>query len=426
MTSKILALACVFVWASAADARGAAPVLDDLLREAEENNPQLRAAAARTEAAGHVPSRTAASPDPEIGLTYLNDGLSQFTLGESEFAYLGLTWSQEHPYPGKLKRAEAVALADVGVAAAVQRRVRLDVRAGVVQAYAELYRIDQAAAILRETGVIVETLARSARSRYEVGAGIQESVLKAETEVLRLQAESARLEEDRAVGLARLAALLGRRGSMTLAGIDSLPEVRIPADAESVETEAAGSAAPMEASRAAVLRLESALAAARFASKPDLRWMAGYQYRGDLDPMVMGSIAFRLPVYRDRKQRQEVNETQAQLNAAQHDLAETEVTVRADARAAWARARRADRLVELYEKGVVVQARAAVASAQASYGVGRIEFLDLLNDLTVLLTARLEATNQAAERMQAAAALEALTGRTLIDAGPPAGGGEPS
>jgi cobalt-zinc-cadmium efflux system outer membrane protein len=102
------------------------------------------------------------------------------------------------------------------------------------------------------------------------------------------------------------------------------------------------------------------------------------------------------------------------------------VRVRAAPRPAGPRPRRADRLVELYEKGVVVQARAAVASAQASYGVGRIEFLDLLNDLTVLLTARLEATNQAAERMQAAAALEALTGRTLIDAGPPAGGGEPS
>jgi len=75
--------------------------------------------------------------------------------------------------------------------------------------------------------------------------------------------------------------------------------------------------------------------------------------------------------------------------------------------------------VELYEKGVVVQARAAVASAQASYGVGRIGFLDLLNDLTVLLAAHLEAAAQAAERMQAAAVLEALTGRTLIEAGAP-------
>jgi len=424
MSSKLLVLACVTLPCLAAAPPPEpqvmpAAALADLLREAEGNNPELQAAAARKEAAGHAPSRAAAAPDPEIGLTYLNDGTSQFTLGESEFAYLGLTWSQEHPYPGKLRRAGEVAEAEVGVAAATLRRATLDVRAGVEQAYAELFRIDQAESSLRETSAILETLARAARSRYEVGDGIQENVLKADTEVLRLQAESARLEEDRAVVLARLGALLGRRGGMSMPRIDSLPKVRLPADAEAVEEEAAAASAAMESSRAAVLRLESALAAAQFASKPDLRWSAGYQYRGDLDPMVMGSIAFRLPVYRDRKQQQEVIETQAQLNAARHDLAETEVRTRADVRAAWARARRADRLVELYEKGVVVQARAAVASAQASYGVGRIGFLDLLNDLTVLLAARLEAATQAAERMQAAAVLEALTGRTLIEAGAP-------
>src|SRR5262249_14701946 len=132
MTSKILALACFALPCMAvasppapaapptppASAASPAPPLADLLREAEENNPELGAAAAGAEAASHVPGRAATAPDPEIGLTYLNDGISQFTLGDSEFTYVGLTWSQEHPYPGKLKRAEAVAEAEVGVAAA--------------------------------------------------------------------------------------------------------------------------------------------------------------------------------------------------------------------------------------------------------------------------------------------------------------------
>ena len=261
MSSKLLVLACATLpWLAAAPPPEPqvkpAAALADLLREAEGNNPELRAAAARKEAAGHVPSRAAAPPDPEIGLTYLNDGTSQFTLGESEFAYLGLTWSQEHPYPGKLRRAGEVAEAEVGVAAATLRRATLDVRAGVEQAYAELFRIDQAESSLRETSAILETLARAARRRYEVGDGIQENVLKADTEVLRLQAESARLEEDRAVVLARLGALLGRRGGMSMPRIDSLPEVRLPADAEAVEEEAAAASAAMESSRAAVLRLE--------------------------------------------------------------------------------------------------------------------------------------------------------------------------
>src|SRR5262245_6387055 len=99
--------------------------LADLLREAEESNPAVRAAEARLEAARRVPIRTEAPPDPEVGLTYVNDGVSSFTLGESEFASLGLTWSQELPYPGKRKRAGAVAEADVDLAAAEFRRTRL-------------------------------------------------------------------------------------------------------------------------------------------------------------------------------------------------------------------------------------------------------------------------------------------------------------
>src|SRR5262249_51108123 len=100
------------------------PTLADLLREADENNPAVRAAAARVEAARSLPTRAEAAPDPEVGLTYINDGTSSFTLGESEFSSLGLTWSQEHPYPGKLKRAGAVAGADVDLAAARERRGR--------------------------------------------------------------------------------------------------------------------------------------------------------------------------------------------------------------------------------------------------------------------------------------------------------------
>ena len=392
----------------------ATSTLADLLREAEESNPAVRSAEARLEAARRVPIRTEAPPDPEIGLTYVNDGVSSFTLGESEFASLGLTWSQELPSRAKRKRAGAVAEADVDLAAAELRRTRLDVRAAVVQACAELYRLDQAASILRETSAILKTLASAARSRYEVGSGVQENVLKAETEVLRLEAENARLEEDRTAVLARLAALLGRQGNMMMAAIGDLPDVQVPADVDDIESEAAAASAAAEASRAGVRRGETAVEAARFESKPELRWSAGYQYRGDLDPMVMGMIGFRLPIYHDRKQVEEVVEAEARLSAARHDLAETELKTRADARAIWARAKRADRLVELYEKGVIVQARAALASAQASYGVGRIEFLDLLNDLTVLLMARLEAAAQASERMQAMAALEAVTGRDLI------------
>ena len=393
------------------------PGLSDLLREAEANNPGLLAAGSRLDAARHVPQRMAAPIDPEIALTYVNDGVSSLTLGESEFANLGLTWSQEVRYPGKRQRAGAVAETGIEHAAAELRRVRLDLRAAVERAYAELYRIDRSSAILNETATVLDALARAARSRYEVGAGIQENVLKAETEVLKLEADTARLEQDRVAVVAEMTALLGRAGAAPIGRVTDLPPLEIPADEAALDAAATEASAAVASARAAVRLGEAAVASARYESKPDMRWSAGYQYRGDLEPMVMGMIGFRLPIHRDSKQLQETLEAEENLTAARRSLSDVELKTKAEARSFWARARRADRLVELYEKGIIVQARAAVASAQASYAVGRIDFLDLLNDLTVLHGARVEAVTQAAERMQAVASLETLTGQALIHAG---------
>src|SRR5262245_54549533 len=62
-----------------------APSLAELQREALERSPAVRAAAARLQGARRAPGRLDVPPDPEISLTYLNDGVSSFTLGESEF-----------------------------------------------------------------------------------------------------------------------------------------------------------------------------------------------------------------------------------------------------------------------------------------------------------------------------------------------------
>src|SRR5207249_3323483 len=151
----------------------AAPAdLQALLREAEANSPRIRAAEARLEAARHVPSQAQAPPDPQASIAYTNVGLSRFTLGEDDFAFLSLTWTQEMPYSGKRRKAEEVANAGAEIAASDLRRIRLETLAAVKSAYADLYRLDRTAAILEETRSNLESFSEAARRRYEVGQGI--------------------------------------------------------------------------------------------------------------------------------------------------------------------------------------------------------------------------------------------------------------
>ena len=400
-------------WAQEA---GALPTADlaAFLREAETNSPAIRAAAARLSSAQSAPSQASALPDPEVSVAYLNDGVSSFTLGESEFSTLSFTWWQEVPYPGKRGQREEVAAHEAEGASSDLARVRLEVLAAVKAAYADLYRFDQTTLVLTETKNVLEAFAEAARLRYEVGEGIQESVLKAQTEILRMEADLARVAQDRRGAEVRLNAAAGRVTDTPIGPASLLPEAELPLDAEDLADRAVARSPAIATLRAAVLREEAAVRLARLDLKPDFLWSASYQNRGGLDPMVMGSFGLRLPIFREGKQRQALVQSEANLLAVGHEQAELQIQVRASVRELIARFSRADRLRTLFGEGVIPQARSALQSAQSAYGVGRLGFLDLLNDLTVVLNARIELVSQEADRLQALAALEPLVVEELI------------
>src|ERR1700719_4756052 len=79
--------------------------LSELLREAEQNNPQIEAARQGWQAAKQVPTQVSTLPDPQFNLQQVNVGSPRPFAGytNSDFAYLGLAVSQDIPYPGKLR-----------------------------------------------------------------------------------------------------------------------------------------------------------------------------------------------------------------------------------------------------------------------------------------------------------------------------------
>ena len=395
---------------------GAAADLGTLIEEALANNPALKAVAARLQAARSLPSQAQAPPDPEVSLSYLNDGVSEFTLGESEFSTLSLTWTQEVPYPGKLRGAGDVATQEIERASRELDGARLEVASTVKSAYADLYRLDRTSAILEETKAILDSLAQAARRRYEVGQGIQENVLKAQTEILRVEAELLRVAQDRRVAEARLNAAVGRSAGIPIGLAMTLPEGALPPNPEALADIAVDASPEIASLAAAVRRQEAGVHLARLELKPDFIWSASYQNRGGLDPMVAAMFGVRLPLHRERKQSQALLQADSELLAARHELSNRQLQTRASVTELVSRVEIAERLVLLYEHGVIPQARGALESAQASYGVGRIAFLDLLNDLTVLLDARIELASQESDRLQSLAALEPLVALELVRA----------
>jgi outer membrane protein TolC len=81
----------------------------------------------------------------------------------------------------------------------------------------------------------------------------------------------------------------------------------------------------------------------------------------------------------------------------------------------YASAERARRLGELYEGTILPQAYTTVAAALASYRVGAVDFMTLLDDQMTVNRYRQDFYALVAQRGQALAELEMLLGRPLFN-----------
>lgn len=349
-------------------------------------------------------------------VSYTNDGLDRFTLGDSVMANLSVEWRQDVPYAGKRGRAAAVANAEATVRRSDLEATTLAVLEEVKETYADLVRIDASRTIVSDGRKLLQSYVETARARYESGAGVLESVLRAQTEISRLDVALSALGRERTTSEARLAVLLGRRSSGGF-GPATEPWVAADADADAL-AEAAVTRAPEVATRAAAVdRDVKRVDLAKRNLKPDFFWTAAYRNRGGIDPLVTGGVGLRLPLYRGRKQERAVAQAESELSASKADAEAAAVEAAAAVHDLAGRAADARRRLLLYREGVVPQAHSALDAAATAYAAGHVDFATLIDDFLELLDAQRSVETARADEAAALARLESLTGATLLTAG---------
>jgi len=405
--------ACTCALVVRADDR--APVdLPALLAELERASPQLAALSARAEAAEIRSSERDALPDPTLSASYTNDGLTDFTLGSSEFTNLTVGWEQE--VPARSVRASAVAVehAQAAVLAASRATAGARLRARVITLFAELWRLDRTKALLAESRGLLTAAAEAAGARYESGEGIQEGLIRARIAVRRLDVESEEIALERRMAELALGEAVGRADDPAFGPTGVLPDVAGPIDAEGLTAAATASSPEVREFASRERAAEIALDDARVQVKPTYSWVAAYQFRGGLDPMVMGGFSVKLPVWKDRKQEREIAASENERTAAVREREETELRAGAGTRGLAAETASIDLRLRLYRETIVPQSLTAFESANAAFASGRAEMFLVLDDLDRLTRARKDELTLAARRVEAIASLEAMTGTTLL------------
>ena len=388
--------------------------LADALLLARRANPTLAAARAAAVAAAARIGPAGAWPDPELQLGLMNRMAGDFGSTADPMTMNQLQVMQMLPWPGKLGHARAAArhiAAAQGAGVGEQERM---LAARVQMAYYDVAYADRALSVMRRTLELLRNFRDVATQMYATGSGAQQDALRAQVEVARMSEEFTRMEQDRLAGGLRLNALLGRAATSTVGALelpdssaDTLPSVdTLIAWAESRRP-------ALAAGRERVAAAETSLAGARLEILPDLRLGFAYQQRPAFPAMVSVMVGVNVPLFAGARQLAARREMAAMRDMSQAELLDLRNETSAQVVELRARAEQDRNLARLYRTSVLPQARASVDAALAGYRVGRVTFMQLIDDQMTVNRYETESYRLAADYQQALGELEALVGRAV-------------
>jgi len=395
--------------ASAEQSKAPEPLqLDRLIEIALEENQQLAALRSKTAAERAKVPQARALPDPMAAIGF--DNLLHPDHG------IMLEVRQMVPWPGKLRlMTEAAALsADRAVTEYTEKAY--EVVADVKKAYYDLYFLEKSIEIALTNKDLLADFVKIAETKYSVGAGIQQDVLRAQVAQSRILDDLLMLRQQQAAVRARLNALLNRPPDAPLGPASALKQNKVKLDQRALEEIALERRAMLRGMRLMIAESGKMRALAKRELKPDYELRLGVAPQGDMETggtAMTGMVMVQVPLYRRKKQDKAIEQRGAELRSAQSEYEAQKTMVFSMIKDTLAMLEANDRSAELYHTGIIPQAQLALESARAGYQVNKVDFLALLDSQMSLYDAYREYYRAVTEHEKAVAELERTIGEPL-------------
>ncbi len=395
--------------------------LQKLVQEALKNNPGLQARSSMVKAReARVPSQ-GALPDPMITFGLMNLPLNTFVFDQEPMTGKQLAFSQAIPFPGKLGLKEKMAEQDARLARFQFEDVRLKLIFQVKQAYFDLNYIDRALEVTQKNQEILQNFIEVAQTKYSVGKGIQQDVLKAQVEFAKFYDKIITLKDKREGINARLNALLNRSANTPFPDTEALLYKPLKVEFDSLMNIALKNNPILNGYATRVQKSDFKNRLAKKNYMPDFNVMVAYTQRdvlssgmGGID-YVSGIIGLKIPLYFWKKQRKDVESSYYEKESNTQALENIRNTVLSRLSDAYQSMEKEAELIDLYQTTIIPQSSQALNSAISSYQTDKVDFLTLLNNLMVLFNYEKEYYRILSSYYKDIAQLEYLTGSTLTN-----------
>ncbi len=383
--------------------------LDGLVARALERNPRIIAAAREAEAYSLkvVPARTL--PDPMVEFSLMNMGLGSFTLGMDPQSGLGVSLSQDFPFPGKLRLKGEIAASAYDRKLEELESVKREVIRKLKDSYYELFFVRRALTIYSRQKELLLQARKLSEEKYAVGGGAQSDILKAMTAVSKM--------DEMIIPMREMATSLETEINLALDYPPDRPLGEITADEVAILTDtlaelrakALGSSPMVREAKLMTSESEKMTAMARREFFPDIRVTAGWEYKGALTDMFKAMIGLEIPLYRHRRQSNWLKGAIAMEASSRASATAAANDTLAMLTENYLQARTAASLIALYRDQLRLQARLTVESSLANYQVNKTDFLSLLMDIDIQFAVEVAYNRELAKFWQARAVIESLT-----------------
>ena len=403
-------LMATLLWLLPGAASAETLALDPLIREALANNRELRAVESRIPAAEFRIAQAWGFPDPMVSIGYQNEGLTQYTYGDSPDAQWMYSVSQTLPFFGKRDLKQAMARADAEGIREAYEALRLRVISRVKELYYDLALIHRNLDLIAERTALFARIEEAALSRYASGTASQADAVMAQTEKYMLREREAMLRQKIRSLEAMLSLTIGREKPSPFARPSPVPlDTYIP-DEEELIRKAYVQSPEIKNRERMIAAADARVDMLKREYYPDFTFTGSLAQRpGEFRNMWGVSTSVNIPIFYKTKQEPAVREAQAALEGAKHELEAARLMAAAGIRDNLAMFKAAESLMDLYRNALIPKASQDFDLALAGYGTGRSDVLTVITRLKSYLDYELLYQGQLTERAKAVARIEALT-----------------
>ena len=287
--------------------------LEQLIEEAIQNNPEILAAKKRWEVYKEKVPQASALEDPMFSFGIVNVPYN-FNFKQDDMTMKEFALSQKFHFPGKRPLMKKMAEKEAeAVSKDVHTKVNQITR-DVTVAYYELSHIDRASEVTQRNKEILESFAKIAETRYSVGEGIQQDVIKAHLEISKMVDDLIMLNQKRKATEAKLNALLNLPPDAEVGKPQEVVPRKIPYTLEELQKNSLGTNPVLQGMKKMIEAKEKVYDLAKRDYYPDFKFLVAYGQR-DKAPdgmnrmdMVTGMMEVNIPIFYKSKQSRKVNE----------------------------------------------------------------------------------------------------------------------